>query len=104
VFPLFQREEEDMYPYTSWDLGNQDAGAVVRVVLEGNAANVKLMDGSNFRSYQRGERHHYFGGHYDRSPITIPVPSYGHWHLTVDYGGRAGRGRASVQVLSPQGV
>jgi hypothetical protein len=90
--------------YTSWDLGNQDIGAVVQVVLEGNAANVKLMDASNFRSYQRRDRHEYFGGFYERSPVVIPVPRYGHWHLAIDYAGRAGRGRATVRVLSPQGV
>jgi hypothetical protein len=93
-----------MMTYNSWDLGNQDVSAAVRVVLEGNAANVKLMDASNFRSYQRGGRHEYFGGYYDRSPVVIPVPKYGHWHLAIDYGGYAGSGRATVQVLSPQGV
>lgn len=86
--------------YNYWDLGNQSAGAVVRVTLEGNAANVRLMDGSNYHSYQRGEKHQYFGGHYDRSPVVLQVPNRGHWYVVVDYGGFAGHGRAAVQVLS----
>ena len=93
------RREEDML-YNSWDLGQQDGGAVVRVTLAGNAANFRLMDSSNYRSFPRGEQHRYFGGHYDRSPITLPVPNAGHWYVTVDYGGYAGRGRAAVQVLA----
>jgi Domain of unknown function (DUF1883) len=67
--------------YNSWDLGQQDGGAVVRVALAGNAANFRLMDSSNYRSFPRGEQHRYFGGHYDRSPITLPVPNAGHRRL-----------------------
>lgn len=86
--------------YNFWDLGNQSAGTVVRVTLEGNAANVRLMDSSNYRSFQRGEQHRYFGGHYDRSPVVLQVPNSGHWFVVIDYGGYAGSGRAAVQVLS----
>jgi hypothetical protein len=82
-----------------WDLGHQPEGAVVRVDLEGDAANVKLLDSSNYRSYAADRQHRYFGGHYDRSPVMLPVPSGGHWYVAIDYGGGAGRGRASVQVL-----
>lgn len=86
--------------FWSWDLGQQSAGAVVRVALEGNAANVRLMDGSNYRSYQAGRQHHYYGGYYDRSPVVLQVPNRDHWFVAVDYGGMAGSGRASVEVLS----
>ena len=48
--------------FNYWDLGQQSEGAVVRVSLEGNAANVKLMDYSNYRWYQSGQRHNYYGG------------------------------------------
>jgi hypothetical protein len=86
--------------YNFWDLGNQSAGTVVRVTLEGNAANVRLMDSSNYRSFQRGEQHRYFGGYYNRFPVVLQVPNGGHWFVVIDYGGYAGRGRAAVQVLS----
>lgn len=90
--------------HLKFDLGYQDRGTVVRVTLEGSAANVRLLDSSNYRSYQRGEQHRCWGGHYKRSPAVLTVPNYGHWFIAVDYGGYAGRGRAAVQVLSPQGV
>jgi hypothetical protein len=86
--------------YLSFDLGQQPAGAGVRVTLEGNAANVRLMDRSNFRSYQAGREHRCYGGHYNRSPVVLTVPNYDHWYVAVDYGGYAGRGRASVEVFN----
>lgn len=81
------------------DLGQQSKGTVVQVTLSGNAANVRLMDSSNFRSYQRGDRHRYYGGHVTRSPARLTIPNTGHWHVTVDYGGLGGRGKASVKIL-----
>jgi hypothetical protein len=86
--------------YNYWDLGHQDSGAVVRVDLEGNACNVRLMDSSNYRSFQRGERHRFFGGQYTASPAVLEVPSSDHWYVVVDYGGAQGRGRAAVQVFN----
>lgn len=85
--------------YNYWDLGNQSAGAVVVVALEGNAANVRLMDSANYRSFQRGERYQFFGGLYTQSPVKLQVPVRSHWFVVVDYGGYAGRGRAAVEVL-----
>ncbi|WP_197503226.1 DUF1883 domain-containing protein [Mycobacterium sp. 1245111.1] len=90
--------------YLKFDLGYLDRGSIVRVTLEGNAANVRLLDRTNLGYYQRGASHRCWGGHYERSPAVLQVPDYGHWYIVVDYGGYAGRGRASVQVLSPQGV
>jgi hypothetical protein len=86
--------------FNSWDLGQLAAGAVVEVKLTGTEANVKLLDASNFSAYKAGGRHRYYGGHYNRSPIRLQVPSGGHWFVTIDYGGFSGSGRASVQVLS----
>lgn len=85
--------------YYTWDLGNRRKGEIVEVSLTGSAANVRLVDSSNLSKYKRGQRHSYHGGHYTRSPVRIPVPRNGHWHVAVDYGGYSGRGRASVRVL-----
>jgi len=85
--------------FASSDLGHQNAGTVVRVALEGNAANVKLMDATNYSSYQAGGRHEFYGGGYDRSPVGLTVPYSGHWFVTIDYGGLAGSGKAAVQVF-----
>jgi Domain of unknown function (DUF1883) len=87
--------------YLKWDLGQRDKGAVVQVVLEGNSANVRLLDGSNFRSFEAGRDCRFYGGHYNRSPVVLTVPNRDRWHVVVDYGGFAGRGKAAVQVLDP---
>jgi hypothetical protein len=73
---------------------------VVRVALEGDAANVRLLDHSNYRSFQAGQQHHYYGGHYTASPVVLQVPNGGHWYVVIDYGGLPGRGRAAVEVFS----
>jgi hypothetical protein len=88
--------------YAHWDLGQQSRGSVVQVSLTGSAANVRLLDSSNFGSFHAGQSHTAVGGHYTRSPAILQVPSSGHWHVVVDYGGLPGRGRASVQVLRGQ--
>ena len=88
----------------SWhDLGRQRRGAAAVVTLRGNAANVKLMDASNFTAYKNGRQHRYYGGLVTRSPHREVIPSDGHWYVTVDLAGqRAGaRVNASVHVEPP---
>lgn len=81
------------------DLGSLRGGEIVEVHLRGNAANVRLMDGSNFQSYRSGRQHRFYGGHYRQSPIRLPVPHSGRWHVAVDLGGYVGRLSSSVRVL-----
>jgi len=85
--------------YQSYNLGNLRGGEIVEVTLKGSAANVKLMNSSNFSSYKSGRKHTYFGGHVTRSPHRIPVPSSGTWYVTVDLGGYGGRVSSAVRVL-----
>jgi len=77
---------------------NLAAGDVVEVVLD-NPANVRLMDGANFSRYRSGAQHRYYGGFAKESPVRIPAPQPGHWHLVVDLGGHTGTVRASARVL-----
>ena len=81
------------------DLGNRKGGEIVEVNLSGNAANVRLMDSSNFQSYKNGRQHKYYGGHAKRSPVRLKIPRAGHWHVAVDTGGYSGRVNASVRVF-----
>lgn len=81
------------------DLGHLDRGQIVEVQLSA-AANVRLMDTANFNNYKKGRRHRYYGGYVKQSPFKIPVPSSGHWYLTIDLGGYAGTVTHSVRVLS----
>lgn len=85
--------------YTVYDLGQCRRGERIQVSLQGNAANVRLMDSSNYSSYRSGRRHRYYGGLVKRSPIVLTVPSSGHWYITIDLAGLAGSVRSSITRL-----
>lgn len=84
------------------DLGNLSGGEIVAVTLKGSAANVRLLDSSNFSNYKAGRRHRFYGGHAKKSPVRLQVPHAGHWHVAVDLGGYAGQVRSSAQILPGQ--
>lgn len=82
------------------DLGQKKKGAVVKVVLKGSAANVRLLDAANFQNYRTGRPHHYYkGGYVTVSPHYISIPRDGHWYLTIDFGGYSGKTNYSIEVL-----
>ena len=74
------------------------SGEVVEVTLD-RQANVRLLDDSNFQRYKGGQQHHYYGGQSKASPVRLPAPHPGHWHLVIDLGGYAGTVRASVTTV-----
>ena len=74
------------------------AGDIVEVTLD-KQANVRLLDEANYSLYRNGKRHRYHGGLVKASPVRIPAPHAGHWHVVVDLGGYAGTVRASARVL-----
>lgn len=80
------------------DLGFRETGEVVEVSLT-SGANVRLMDGVNFSSYRAGGAYRCHGGLARQSPLHLPIPSAGHWHLVVDMQGLRGSVRASIRVL-----
>jgi hypothetical protein len=85
--------------FTHYDLKQQKRGTRVRVTLKGNAANVRLMDGSNLSAFKARRSHRYAGGHYNRSPVDLVIPRDGHWHVVVDLGGASGSVRSSIELL-----
>lgn len=84
--------------FLHFDLGQQGSGQLVEVSLTA-AANVRLMDASNFSSYKRGRQHHYQGGLARQSPLRLAIPRSGHWYVAVDMQGLRGQTRASVRTL-----
>ena len=80
------------------DLGQRTSGEIVEITLS-SAANVRLMDSSNFQNYRNGRRHRYYGGHVKNSPFRLEIPNSGHWYVAVDLGGYSGRVGSSVRVL-----
>ena len=85
--------------YSVYNYGNLQKGQIVEVTLS-RAANVRLMDPTNYNNYRNGRRHSYYGGYVTRSPYQIVVPHSGHWYLTIDLGGYSGSVRHSARVLS----
>ncbi|WP_104126288.1 DUF1883 domain-containing protein [Cryobacterium sp. Y57] len=88
-------------PFTKHHWNRLDKGATVVVTLT-TAANVRLLDSSNFTSYKNGRAHKHFGGLVKTSPFRLTVPRSGSWYLTVDLMGlRATNVRSSVAVEPP---
>ncbi|MEO5777704.1 MAG: DUF1883 domain-containing protein [Flavobacterium sp.] len=85
--------------FNVYDLGSLKSGDRVQVTLQGSAANVRLMDSSNYSNYKSGRRHTYYGGLITKSPTVLGVPSSGRWYVTVDMQGLRGTVRSSVKVL-----
>lgn len=85
--------------FQHYDLGNRSAGEIVEVTLKGSAANVQLMDSSNFSSYKARRQYRYQGGYAKRSPVRLQIPRSGHWHVAIDLGGHRGTVRSAVNVL-----
>ena len=78
-----------------FDLSSND---VIEVTLD-KQANVRLMDAGNYAQYRSGKQHRYYGGLAKKSPIRVPAPHAGHWHLVIDLGGYTGTVRAATRVL-----
>ncbi len=54
----------------------------VQVDLQ-TAADVFLVDSTNYRKMNNGQKFSYFGGHYTRTPVNISVSGSGRWYLIV---------------------
>jgi len=85
--------------FTHYKLGHVASGSVVEVALQGSAANVRLMDQSNFNNYKAGRRHRYHGGLAKSSPVQLRVPHSGTWHVTVDMQGLRGTVRSDIRII-----
>lgn len=81
------------------DIGYRQAGDIVEIQLSGSAANVRLLDTTNFQRYRSGQDHRYHGGLARESPVRLAIPSSGHWHVAVDMQGLVGTTRSSVRVI-----
>lgn len=85
--------------YQVYDLHQCSRGERVQVTLSGSAANVRLMDSSNYNNYKHGRRHSFYGGLMRCSPAVLTIPRSGHWYVTIDLGGLRGTVRSSVRKL-----
>ncbi len=88
-----------MADFIHLDLGYRQAGDVVEITLSGSAANVRLLDNSNFQAYRSGGQHRYIGGLATQSPVRLQIPHVGSWHVAVDMQGLQGTTRASFRII-----
>jgi len=83
--------------FNKYDLGRRNGGELVTVAVK-ERANVRLIDASNLRLYERGQRYRFIGGQAVRSPVQLQVPIADHWYVVLDLGGASGTIHASVSV------
>lgn len=85
--------------YSYYDLGHRKRGETVEVTLSGSAANVLLLDSSNYSAFRSGRLHRYIGGLATRSPVPLAIPSNGHWYVVIHMAGLQGTVRHSIRTL-----
>ena len=91
--------------HTHFNLGSLDKGSVVEVVLQGNAANVYLLDSLNYKKYIKGEKFMGVGGLQKSSPIRLQTPAKAQWHVAVDLpAGSKGTVKSSYRLLTTKGA
>ena len=78
--------------------GYLNAGDTVRLDCD-TQCNFMLMTDSDFASYQRGGRFHYFGGHFARFPAFITAAHADNWNIAIDLGGGGANIRYNLSVL-----
>ena len=85
-----------------YTLGNLLGNEIVEITLS-VAANVCLLDFSNFNRYKNGLSFNYIGGYITSSPCRIRVPYAGNWYVTIDLGGYSGHITHSCEIITPDG-
>ncbi|MFK0330516.1 DUF1883 domain-containing protein [Rhizobium sp. NPDC090275] len=87
------------FRFTHYDLKEQRAGTVIEVTLNA-VANVRLMTSPNYQRFTEVLDFKYVGGVARKSPIRVPIPDSGHWHLVVDMEGHHGLAESSVKIIT----
>jgi len=89
------------FEFYSYHWSRLEKGSTIVVTLS-TAANVRLMDSTNFNAYKSGRRHRYTGGLVNKTPFRVVVPRTGSWYVTIDLMGlKATRVRHSATVEPP---
>ncbi|MCL2047510.1 MAG: DUF1883 domain-containing protein [Defluviitaleaceae bacterium] len=88
--------------YTHYDLGGLGKGRTVEVVLQGNAANVYLMDHENMAKYAKAKPFYALGGLMTFSPIRMQTISSAHWHVVIDMPKGRGQVKTAYRLLNFQ--
>jgi Domain of unknown function (DUF1883) len=73
-------------------------GDIVRLDCD-TQCNFMITTDTNFSSYRRGGRFHYYGGHYGYFPAQIVAPHSDGWNITIDLGGGSANIRYNISIL-----
>ena len=91
--------------HTHFNIGALNKGSVIEVILEGNAANVYLLDNLNYKKYTQKERFMGVGGYQKSSPVRLQAPATAQWNIAVDLpAGAKGTVKSSYRVLTTKGA
>ncbi|MCL2456530.1 MAG: DUF1883 domain-containing protein [Defluviitaleaceae bacterium] len=88
--------------FTHYDLGGLGKGRTVEVALQGNAANVYLMDHDNFERYNQARSFQALGGLVTFSPIRLQTIASAHWHIVIDMPKGQGMVKTAVRIRDSQ--
>ena len=59
-------------------------GNAIQVKYHGHEVQVIVMDEKNFHRFRLGSNFDHLGGQFNRSPVSISLPSAGKWHVVVN--------------------
>ena len=85
--------------FIHYDLGNLEKGRIIEIVLQGNAANVQLLDSTNFSNYKNGRQYKYIGGLAKQSPVRLQTSHSSHWHIAIDMRNLRGNVKSSIKII-----
>jgi hypothetical protein len=85
-------------PFDYFELKSCERGDVWRVELD-RAANVFLVDSSNFSAFKAGRSFRYYGGLIKRSPHDFVIPRAGRWYVVAHSWGLRYPARISIRPL-----
>lgn len=87
-------------PFNYWDLGSCERGDIWRVELD-KAANVFLVDSSNYSAFKAERRFTYNGGGLiERTPHDFVIPRSGRWYIVAHSWGLRYPARVLLRKLS----
>ncbi|MCL2355749.1 MAG: DUF1883 domain-containing protein [Defluviitaleaceae bacterium] len=85
--------------FSHYDLGGLEKGITIEITLNGNVANVFLIDHENMSKYIKAKPFKALGGRMTFSPIRIQTIYAAHWHLVIDLPAGTGMVKAGYRVL-----
>ena len=85
--------------YLKFDLGHQQQGKLVKILIKGNAANVRLLDHKNMFNYEHDHEFTSVSTFAQTALTELRIPREEHWFVVVDMKGvRKAEGRVDATV------